>query len=138
MLPMALYIAGAPLTEVTVCPSIAFVLQHSDSGEQLLFYLGITRNIDALPPVVKDVIAKYMPVHIPQDVAESLQKGELKPEDVEMVILSHLHFDHIGDHSPFTKATFVIGGEVKDQLENGYPKTPTSDVLSSAKCTSGF
>ncbi|KAF5373167.1 hypothetical protein D9758_001770 [Tetrapyrgos nigripes] len=128
-LPMALYIQGAPLTEVAVCPSIAFVLQHSNTKKQLVFDLGIPRNTDVLPPAVKGVIAKYMPVQVPQDAAESLKKGGLDPGDVETVILSHLHFDHIGDHSPFTKATFVIGGEVKSQLQDGYPKTPTSDVL---------
>jgi glyoxylase-like metal-dependent hydrolase (beta-lactamase superfamily II) len=92
-LPMALYIKGAPLTEVTVCPSIAFILQHSVSGERLVFDLGIPRNMELLPPTVKAVIAKYMPVQVPQDAAESLEKGGLAPVDVKTVILSHLHFD---------------------------------------------
>jgi glyoxylase-like metal-dependent hydrolase (beta-lactamase superfamily II) len=92
-LPMALYIKGAPLTEVAVCPSIAFILQHSGSGERLVFDLGIPRNTELLPPTVKAVIAKYMPVQVPQDAAESLEKGGLAPVDVNTVILSHLHFD---------------------------------------------
>ncbi|KAJ7131693.1 Metallo-hydrolase/oxidoreductase [Mycena crocata] len=131
-LPMALYIKGASLTEVAVCPSIAFVLQHSVSGKQVVFDLGIPRNTDNLPPVVKGVIAKYMPVQVPQDAAESLKKGGLDPADVETVILSHLHFDHIGDHSPFIHATFVVGGEVKDELLTGFPHTPTSDILAAS------
>ncbi|KAF7330833.1 N-acyl homoserine lactonase AttM [Mycena venus] len=131
-LPMALYIKGAPQTEVAVCPSIAFVLRHSVSGKQLVFDLGIPRNTESLPPAVKGVIAKYIPVQVPQDAAESLKKGGLDPADVETVILSHLHFDHIGDHSPFTKATFVIGGEVKDELFAGFPHTPTSDILATS------
>ncbi|KAJ6551604.1 hypothetical protein B0H19DRAFT_1264260 [Mycena capillaripes] len=131
-LPMALYIKGAPLTETAVCPSIAFVLQHSGSGTRLVFDLGIPRNTEALPPAVKAVIAKYVPVQVPQDAAESLEKGGLAPADVETVILSHLHFDHIGDHSPFTRATFVIGGEIQDELRAGYPHTPASEVLATS------
>ncbi|KAJ7489548.1 Metallo-hydrolase/oxidoreductase [Mycena latifolia] len=113
-LPMALYIKGAPLTEVAVCPSIAFVLKHSGSGKQLAFDLGIPRNTNPLPPVVKGVIAKYMPVEVPQDAAESLKKGGLEPADVETVILSHLHFDQY------------------DELLAGYPHTTTSDVLANS------
>ncbi|KAJ7471314.1 beta-lactamase-like protein [Mycena galericulata] len=131
-LPMALYIKGAPPTEVAVCPSIAFVLQHSASGKQVVFDLGIPRNTENLPPAVKGVIAKYMPVQVLQDAAESLKKGGLDPADVETVILSHLHFDHIGDHSPFTHATFVIGGDVQHELLTGFPYTPASDVLATS------
>ncbi|KAJ6475772.1 beta-lactamase-like protein [Mycena vitilis] len=124
-LPMALYVKGAPPTEVVVCPSIAFVLRHSSSGAQLVFDLGIPRNTEPLPPAVKAVIAKYVPV-------QSLQKGGLAPAEVETVMLSHLHFDHIGDHSPFTRATFVIGGDIQDELRTGYPHTPSSDVFASS------
>lgn len=92
-LPMILYLRGAPTTEVALCPSIAFVLKHSKTGEQLVYDLGIPRNTEVLPPVVRGVIEKYMPVQVPQDVAESLAKGGLEPADVETVIVSHLHFD---------------------------------------------
>lgn len=42
------------------------------------------------------MIQKYMPVRVPQSVDESLRVGGLGPEEVEMVILSHLHFDQYG------------------------------------------
>jgi glyoxylase-like metal-dependent hydrolase (beta-lactamase superfamily II) len=92
-LPMALYIKGAAMGEVAVCPSIAFILKHSVTGKQLVYDLGIPRNTSGLPPVVQGVISKYMPVEVPQDVAESLRIGGLDPAEVETVILSHLHFD---------------------------------------------
>jgi hypothetical protein len=47
-------------------------------------------------------------------------------------MLTHVPYKSIGDHTPFTKATFVIGRQVNDQLENEYPKTPTSDVPTSS------
>jgi glyoxylase-like metal-dependent hydrolase (beta-lactamase superfamily II) len=32
----------------------------------------------------------------------------LKPEDIDVVALTHLHFDHIGNNELFTKARFVV------------------------------
>ncbi|KAK7449336.1 hypothetical protein VKT23_013477 [Stygiomarasmius scandens] len=133
-LPMALYIQGASMAETAVCPSIAFLLEHSASGQRLVFDLGIRRDTDTLPPTVKDLIQKYMPVEVPQSVAESLRKGGLEPSEVELVVLSHLHFDHIGDHNPFTKAKFILGGgtQIKESLLSGYPTNATSEMLSTS------
>ncbi len=41
----------------------------------------------------------------------------VKPEDVTVVVNSHLHFDHAGNNRAFPKATFIVQG---DQL--GYAK----------------
>ncbi|KAG2346874.1 hypothetical protein BDR05DRAFT_974413 [Suillus weaverae] len=41
--------------------------------------------------------------------AESLEVGGVPPSSVDLVVLSHLHWDHIGDPSPFTTAEFVLG-----------------------------
>lgn len=40
-------------------------------------------------------------------VAALAQKG-LKPEDIDVVALTHLHFDHIGNNELFSKARFVV------------------------------
>jgi len=37
---------------------------------------------------------KYIfPVHVPQDVGDSLRKGGVSLEDIQTIILSHIHWD---------------------------------------------
>ncbi|KAI0364586.1 hypothetical protein BV20DRAFT_955844 [Pilatotrama ljubarskyi] len=128
-LPLSFFIKHAAPTEVNVCPSVAFSLRHSSSGTHLVFDLGIRRDVSTYPPVVQGIIAKYMPVDVPQTVDESLVKGGIDPARVETVVLSHLHWDHIGNASAFPHATFVLGPGSCELMDSGFPKNPTSDVL---------
>lgn len=93
-LPLWLFVAGeSKLPQSNICPSLSFLLRHSESKAQLVFDLGLRRDVQSYPPSVLKLIAQWMPVNIPQNVAESLSKGGVEPGDVETVVLSHLHFD---------------------------------------------
>ncbi len=92
-MPLMIVIQGAGPTDTSDIPSLAFSLRHKQSGEHLMFDLGVRRDTDALAPKTQWLIEKYMPVQVPQTVEESLKKGGLSPEDVKTVILSHLHYD---------------------------------------------
>jgi glyoxylase-like metal-dependent hydrolase (beta-lactamase superfamily II) len=70
--------------------------------------------------------------NVPQDVCESLRKGGLEPKDVETIVLSHLHFDHVGNPSRFPGATFVVGGASRDQLASGFKHDSFQALLLSA------
>ncbi|KAH9850220.1 beta-lactamase-like protein [Lenzites betulinus] len=128
-LPMNFFLMGAPPTEVYACPSLAFSIRHAQSGAHLVFDLGLRRNIASLPPLVQGYVAKVMPYTVPQSVDESLAKGGIDPKDVQTVVVSHVHFDHIGDPTPFPNATFVLGEPSRELLANGYPANPKSDIL---------
>ncbi|KAJ7026153.1 hypothetical protein C8F04DRAFT_122326 [Mycena alexandri] len=78
-------------------------IRHSAS---VVFDLGIRHNTTTLPPAGQGVTGKYASEGGPG----RLGNGGLDPAVVETVILSRLHFDHIGDHSAFTRAPFVLGG----------------------------
>ena len=41
--------------------------------------------------------------------------------------VSHIHFDHSGDPTPFTKAKFLLGGESEALLKAGFPANPDSN-----------
>lgn len=43
-----------------------------------------------------------------QDLSVGLAELGLKPSDIEIVVLSHLHFDHIGNNELFTRARFYV------------------------------
>ncbi|KIJ65712.1 hypothetical protein HYDPIDRAFT_39629 [Hydnomerulius pinastri MD-312] len=132
LIPMDMILAGAK-HEFVPCPSMAFSLRHSRTGFQMVFDLGVKRNMKDYTPVSQKRIEAigFSPV-VKQSVAESLQKGGVAPEQVDAVIVSHLHWDHVGDPAPFTKATFVLGEGGKDLLANGYPNNPDSLFSSTA------
>lgn len=44
--------------------------------------------------------------------------------------ISHLHWDHWGDPTPFTSAEIVLGADSKRALENAYPTNPDSLIQS--------
>jgi glyoxylase-like metal-dependent hydrolase (beta-lactamase superfamily II) len=43
-----------------------------------------------------------------QDLLAGLARHGVRPEDVELVVLSHLHFDHVGNNELFTRARFLV------------------------------
>lgn len=43
-----------------------------------------------------------------QEIVTALAKKGLKPEDIDIVVLTHLHFDHIGNNELFTNARFIV------------------------------
>ena len=92
-LPARLFVAGAEPDEAHWAPSLAFYIRHASSGAHVVFDLGIRRDVGTLPPVARASIERSLPVAVPQSVEESLMKGGVAPEDVQTVVLSHLHWD---------------------------------------------
>ncbi|KAF7292572.1 Lactamase-B domain-containing protein [Mycena indigotica] len=120
------------------CPSLAFFLRHSASDKHFIFDLGLRKDLESYPPAVR---AHYLDTEtaqmrtrcsVPQDVAESCLEGGVDPATVEKVVISHLHFDHVGEHTPFTSATFILGGDGAATLADGYPENPASYCLSAS------
>ncbi|KAL7279588.1 hypothetical protein ACG7TL_005993 [Trametes sanguinea] len=131
-LRMRLFVSGSGPQESRMCPSLSFLLRHSSTRETLVFDLGIRRNLETHPPAVRQLNAGRT-VAVPQTVAESLRQGGIEPADIKTVIVSHLHFDHVGDTSLFPNATFILGGDAKEYLAlRSYPTDPDSLCLESA------
>ncbi|KAI8986248.1 Metallo-hydrolase/oxidoreductase [Trametes punicea] len=130
-LRMRLFIAGSGPTESKMCPSLSFFLRHSVTGEHLLFDLGIRSNLETHPPAVQQLNAGRK-VLVAQTVAESLRNGGIEPSEVKTVVISHLHWDHVGDASEFPNATFILGRDAKDLIAHSYPVDPDSVCLQSA------
>mgnify|MGYP002621595623 CR=1 FL=1 len=43
-----------------------------------------------------------------QEIVTALAAKGLKPEDIDVVVLTHLHFDHIGNNELFKNARFIV------------------------------
>lgn len=80
--------------ETVSCPSLAFSLRHSKMGYQIVFDLGMRRDFEQYPPVAQRLVRSFgCSSTVTQTVAESLEKGGVSPNEVDAVIVSHLHWD---------------------------------------------
>lgn len=142
-LPLEVFVAGSTSEEIVPnAPAFGFFLRHSVTKDQIVFDLGIRRDLESYPPATQRRVGKlFSPTRVPQTVEEILSKGGVKAEDVKTVMLSHLHWDQyvvtllpysgeadvgsytysVGDAKPFTNATFVLGGQAEPILKSGYP-----------------
>jgi glyoxylase-like metal-dependent hydrolase (beta-lactamase superfamily II) len=53
-----------------------------------------------------------------QDLVEGLRKHGVEPEEIDIVILTHLHFDHVGNNELFPNATFIVQKDELPQATN--------------------
>ncbi|KZV92074.1 Metallo-hydrolase/oxidoreductase [Exidia glandulosa HHB12029] len=129
VIPEKLYVTNADPTISRRVPSLSFLLAHSRTGKRIVFDLGIRKDYTSteLPPPTQALVKQFT-IDVSQDVGDSLRRGGLELEAVDYVLLSHLHFDHIGDPSAVPRATFLVGAGGRALLENGYPKDPSSTL----------
>ena len=94
-------------------PSLSFLIQHTSQSTnkttRIVFDLGIRRRItDYAAPIYRHSKSRE-PLSGEPDTVSSLAKGGLTPADIDFVIFSHLHWDHIGTPSDYPESTYVIG-----------------------------
>jgi glyoxylase-like metal-dependent hydrolase (beta-lactamase superfamily II) len=99
-------------------PSLSFLIQHqtppsplSPDGQltRIVFDLGLRRDISKYSPQIQKHLETRQPMTTSPCVVESLSAGGLNPDDIDYVILSHVHWDHIGTPSDFGRSKFVVG-----------------------------
>lgn len=119
-LPENLFIASAPPTTRTTVPSLSFLIHHAPTSTRLLFDLGLKRDLAAYAPAQQHHIDQRRPLTTAPDVAASLRAGHLDPAAaITAVLLSHVHWDHVGTPADFPRATFVVGPGTLDVLARG-------------------
>ncbi|KAF1972728.1 hypothetical protein BU23DRAFT_599487 [Bimuria novae-zelandiae CBS 107.79] len=127
-LPESLFVTPADPEKRTTVPSLSFLIQHPPTIEalaqgstttKLIFDLGLKRDFTGYREAQQHHIAQRQPTTVSPDVAESLRKGPLQPEDIDTVILSHVHWDHVGTPSDFPNAEFIVGNGTLHLLANG-------------------
>ncbi len=92
---------------------------QKDQGKIVSAYIGgATKKIvvDTGPPDMERTL-KYHPYaktdenRPDQNMVSQLAKAGVKPEEIDLVILTHLHWDHVGDVSKFSNAQFICSKE---------------------------
>ncbi|KAJ9626665.1 uncharacterized protein PV06_00079 [Exophiala oligosperma] len=108
-------------------PSLSFLIQHKDASSgkvtRLVFDLGIRRDLNLYPPALKSHLDSRQPLSTHPDVVTSLASGGLSQDQIDYVMFSHVHYDHVGLPKDFTsnKTKFIIGNGALDLL-NGKTK----------------
>jgi glyoxylase-like metal-dependent hydrolase (beta-lactamase superfamily II) len=109
-------------------PSLTFLVTHpgtsafgaeSSKPFRMMFDLGLRRAKQRYSEHLQRHIDGRAPHRLSPGVAAQLKAGGLDPGDVDLVMLSHVHYDHHGDPEEFPNAKFVIGNGAMDVLKNG-------------------
>lgn len=87
-----------------------YLIRHGD--QQMVWDTGLPAETRAAP-----MIRDGMTAAIDRTLAEQLQQLRVRPGDVDVVGISHMHGDHIGQAAQFTNARLVIGKRDFEMLE---------------------
>ncbi|KAF2012448.1 Metallo-hydrolase/oxidoreductase [Aaosphaeria arxii CBS 175.79] len=120
------------LSQFKTSPSFSFLIEHP-SGRKLVWDLGIRKDHQNYSKKIADYIptTKY-DIQVDKNVVDILQEQGISPEEIEAVIWSHWHWDHIGDPSTFpSKVDLVVGAGFKQAMLPGYPANPDSPIRES-------
>lgn len=114
-------------------PVFSFLIQHRGLNRSLIFDLGIRKDWEKLSPsLLSRIKALGWTIHVEKDVREILDENGFDSSQTEAIILSHAHFDHVGNPSTFAPSTpLIVGPGFKQKLLPGYPTDQTSPVLES-------
>jgi N-acyl homoserine lactone hydrolase len=106
-----IYLPDAERGETIDLPISAFLLRHQQGN--VLFDSGCHPSIAENAETRWGGMAKVLnPIFGPDDnVIGDLRRIGLAPDDVDVVICSHLHPDHCGCNAFFRKATFICHAE---------------------------
>ncbi|KAI1620019.1 hypothetical protein EDD37DRAFT_570189 [Exophiala viscosa] len=116
-------------------PDFVFLIEHVPTGDFFLFDLGMRKDLHNLPPYICDV---DLPIYdcsprLPQVILAKNSPAGFGFSKVKAIILSHLHFDHIGDcgREAFPEAELWIGPSACMEARPGHPHDPMATVLAS-------
>lgn len=118
-----------------IAPSLSFLVEQPSSGRLVLFDLGVRKDLQSLPPVVKALVAgPDWDFEVEKDVDEVLEENgiDVKGGAIEAVVWSHWHFDHTGNVSRFPSSTaLVTGAGLGSEFFPPYPENKDSPLLAS-------
>lgn len=110
-------------------PCLTFLIEsHIDSAlhqpRRFLFDLGIPKELKVLHVSLQDAVkAMGISIDTPLEMTSILSEDGITPSDIESVIISHHHFDHVGDisHFPATSTSLIVGPGFREHFTPGFP-----------------
>jgi glyoxylase-like metal-dependent hydrolase (beta-lactamase superfamily II) len=127
-LPEHLFVQPSVEGARNTVPSLSFLIQHlsptTKKLTRIVFDLGLRKNLKQYSVPLQKHLESRHPLITEPDVSDSLKEGGLTPEDIDYVILSHVHWDHVGTPKDFGKSWFVVGNGSLALLESGRNPPP--------------
>ncbi len=102
------YFADSPKEKTEEFPCVCVLLRHRNGN--VLFDTGCHPDVETDAAGRWGGVAKaIVPVHAPgNNVIGGLKSAGLTPDDIDVVVNSHLHMDHCGCNGFFKKAEFFV------------------------------
>ncbi|KIV99868.1 uncharacterized protein PV09_08536 [Verruconis gallopava] len=113
-------------------PSLSFLITHPGIAAspslidvptkkplRVLFDLGLRQRADDYLQAQQKHLETRKPYELFPGVPEQLRINSIDLETIDLVILSHVHYDHHGDPELFQKSKFIVGPQALDVLKNG-------------------
>ena len=114
-------------------PSYCFLISHGN--HHVLFDLGIRPDWQNYAPKIAAAIKAMTTVKPGSDVASILDSDKsglnIRSKDIEAIIWSHDHMDHLGDPSTFPPTTELVVGPGLRSSWPGWPRNADAGVLDS-------
>ncbi|WP_417446340.1 MBL fold metallo-hydrolase [Kangiella sp.] len=131
--PKALWQRWVEVDEQNRIDLVCRALLVKDGGKNILFETGIGAFFE---PKFKDRYGVQEDEHV---LLQSLEAAGVSHEDIDILVLSHLHFDHAGGllskwqegKEPellFPNAEFIIGKEAWQRANNPHPRDKASFI----------
>ncbi|OJZ80198.1 hypothetical protein ASPFODRAFT_200903 [Aspergillus luchuensis CBS 106.47] len=108
-------------SERKTVPSLSFLIQHQSEPTgnvtRFMFDLGIRREPGLYQRNIRQHTLTRTPLDGYPDVISSLSSGDLNASDIDYIILSHVHWDHVGMPTDFPDSQFIVGYGSLDLLK---------------------
>ncbi|KPI35373.1 uncharacterized protein AB675_9978 [Cyphellophora attinorum] len=115
-----------PGHEIMTVIDLAFLIENPRLGKKAMFDLGTRKDYWNSPPwTIARIEAAIPGVRIEKDVTEILQEKGMKLSEINDIIWSHSHWDHIGSPYLFPPSTNLCYGKGTGPFP-GYPANPNS------------
>lgn len=130
-MPLSMFVRTSDQEAPLTLPVFTFMIEHA-SGRRVAFDLGLKLTLEAHSPFTQEAIKDVKTTWPRAKLPDMYKEHGIDADSVEAVVLSHTHFDHIGDIGQWpTKTKLIVGPRTLEASLPGYPTKQDSSVLDS-------